>query len=74
MSEHHPTKGKHRGGAFVAGDASFLAAVVHPPRALTGTPLTLLKTRHLIRPTKADGEDLDTNEHLAKEPHPSSPR
>jgi hypothetical protein len=26
MSEHHPTKGKHRGGAFVAGDASFLAA------------------------------------------------
>jgi hypothetical protein len=26
MGEHHPTKGKQRGGAFVAGDASFLAA------------------------------------------------
>jgi len=26
MSEHHPIKGKYRGGAFVTGDASFLAA------------------------------------------------
>jgi hypothetical protein len=26
MSEHHPVKGKYRGGAFVTGDASFLAA------------------------------------------------
>jgi hypothetical protein len=52
----------------------FSLQVVHPPRALTETPLMLLKTRHLIRPTKADGEDLETNELLAKEPHPSSPR
>jgi hypothetical protein len=26
MSEHHPVKGKYRGGIFVTGDASFLAA------------------------------------------------